>query len=171
MFRTAQFRRQTRAFIDAQPGLGEAARRANAVANVAAFVALQAVAANLPVLGMRQSDVEAFLRTAIDNEHRGGFIVRALFFSEHELELRQALTDASGLKVGAYLITDEFDQVLGTPAPVALTRIERARIVARVHNSGVGPGAIWLANWVQHPATVVNTYVNNVMAHWNDPGP
>lgn len=162
MFRTTQFRRQCADFIAAQGS------RANAVANIAVFMAVADVSTNVAALNMRQSDVRPFLASAIDNEHRGGFITRALFRSEHGYKLKNAMTDDSGFKIGRFLIRDNYNSVLaGLPGATTANRRERATITARIHNSG--PAG--LAGFIANPATAVNTYTNNVMANWTDPGP
>jgi hypothetical protein len=162
MFRTAQFRRQVAAFI-APPS-----SRAAAVANIAAFMALPDVAANIAELNMRQADVRPFLATAIDNEHRGGFITRGLFRSEPGYKLKNAMTDDSGFKIGRFLIRDNYNSVLaGLAGATAANREQRARITARIHNSG----AAGLAGFIANPATATNAYTNNVMPHWVAPGP
>jgi len=180
MFRTIQFRRQALAFVNAQAGANIAAKRAAAGGNVAAFVAMADVGVNMLALAMKQSDAEAFLRATpspnlpgIDNEHRQGFLTRALFsvlatapdHPDPGLALKHAMTDDSGFKLGRFVIRDNFAAVLAGGA--GLTREQRAQITARIHNSGPGGLAGFLAN----PATAVNPYVNAVMAHWVDPGP
>ncbi|MBN1931245.1 MAG: carboxypeptidase regulatory-like domain-containing protein [Desulfobacterales bacterium] len=171
MFRTAQLRRQMRDHINAQPvppgtppGDVDAVQRAAAVVNIMVFLADADVAVNVAALNMRQGDVRAFLRRAIDAEHRAGFITRALFYSRYGQIFRNALTDDSGFKLGRFLIRDNYNRVTAAEAAAgaALTAQQRARITARIHNSG--PGG--LAGYVAAPATAVNNYVNNVMAHW-----
>lgn len=162
MFRTAQFRRQCAAFIAAQGS------RANAVATIAVFMAMADVSANVAALNMRQNDVRPFLANAIDNEHRGGFITRGLFRSAPGYKLKNAMTDDSGFKIGRFLIRDNYNAVLaGLAGATAANREQRARITARIHNSG----AAGLAGFIANPATATNSYTNNVMPHWVDPGP
>ena len=164
MFRTAQFRRQVRDFIDSQTGANESAKRAAAVTNVADLFLDADVAANTTALHIHQSDARAFLRRLIDNEHRAGFITRALLFSPFGQVFRNALTDDSGFKIGRFVIRDNYNRVTSQESAtgVALTALQRAQITARIHNSG--PSG--LAGFVASPATAVNSYVTNVMAHW-----
>jgi peptidoglycan hydrolase-like protein with peptidoglycan-binding domain len=167
MFRTAQFRRQTAAFIAAQPGANDAARRAAAVAAVAVFSAQADVAPNMADLGIGRTDAASFLRSAIHAEHLAGFVARALLHAEQRLLVKSALTDDSGFKLGRFVIRDNFVQVLNQAGGPGLTRRQRAEITVRIHNSG--PAGV--AGFVAAPATAVNAYVNNVMPHWVDPGP
>ncbi len=170
-FRTAQFRRQCAAFISGQPvpaGTApnnvNAARRSAAEAAVGALLNDADVQATVNVLGFQRGDVRAYLRRAIDGEHRAGFITRALLHSKPAQKFRNALTDDSGFKIGRFVIQDNFNAVnaAAAGAGVALTDLQRAQIVARVHNSG--PAGI--NGWVNNPASAVNSYVNNVMPHW-----
>lgn len=171
MFRTAQLRRQMRDHINAQPvppGTAaaniNAVRRAAAVGNVAVFLADADVGANVAALNMRQSDVVAFLRRAINAEHRAGFLTRALFCSRYGQSFHNALTDDSGFKLGRFLIRDNYNRVTAAEggAGAALTVQQRAEITARIHNSG----AAGLAGYIAAPATALNNYVNRVMVHW-----
>jgi len=171
MFRTAQLRRQCRDHIDAQavppgtaPGDAAAVRRAAAVADIGVFLADPDVAANVAALNMRQGDVRAFLRRAIDAEHRAGFLTRALYYSRYGQIFHNALTDDSGFKLGRFLIRDNYNRVTAAEAAAgaALTAQQRAQITARTHNSG--PAG--LGGFVAAPGTAVNNYVNRVMVHW-----
>lgn len=162
MFRTAQFRRQTRHFIDGQAGANDAAKRANAVTHVGNFVALADVAANMTLLHMHTSDARAFLRRAIDNEHKAGFLMRVAFYAEQGLVLKAALTDDSGFKLGRFLIRDNFVHVLTGPGGAAFTREQRAQLTAYLHNHG---------HTTNVATAAADSYVQHVMAHWVDPGP
>lgn len=166
MFRTAQLRRKGLAFIAAQPGPNDEAKRAAAVANVANFVVDPAVAPTVMMLGMTSGDVAKFLGRAIDNEHRGGFMMHVVFRMEDGLAVKSALTDDSGFKLGRFVIRDNFVHILNAGG-AGLTRTQRAQITARIHNSG----ASGMAGFIANPGTAVNAYVNSVMAHWVDPGP
>jgi hypothetical protein len=114
-----------------------------------------------------QSNVYAFLRVLIDNEHLNGFLTRALFASRYGQIVRNALTDASGLKVTRILIRDNFNRVHGGAAGAALSRRDRARVVAHVHNAGAGG----LAGLIANAAGFASPYADSVLGHWVDPGP
>jgi len=167
MVRTARFRHQCLDFVAAR------GNRANAVAAIAAFMALADVAANIAALSLKQDDVRAFLNSLIDNEHRNGFITRALFRSEHGLRLKNAMTDNSGFKIGRFLIRDTYNMVLARiPGATANDRERRARVTARAHNEGTGG----IPGWVANPATSVSEYTDGnpargilgVMDRWVD---
>lgn len=164
MFRTAQLRRQVRAHIDAQPG-PENNRREAAANTVANLMAIPDVVLNATALGLSQNDVRRYVASAIDAEHRNGFITRALFFSNDGQFVKNALTDQSGLTIGRLLIHDTYNAVRNQPGGAALTAQQRAQITARAHNSGAGG----IPGWVANPASAVNNYVNQVMAHWVQP--
>jgi hypothetical protein len=125
------------------------------------------IAANIAALGLSANHVRRYLDSPnFHGEHRAGFVTRALFMSEHGQELRNAMTDNSGIGIGRLLVNDNFNLVVAgaNRAGVALTSRQRAQVTMRVHNQGAGNLNNYLNNL---NATANDPYVQRAIQHWS----
>jgi peptidoglycan hydrolase-like protein with peptidoglycan-binding domain len=168
MFHTAQLVRIRNAEVTAHPvpagaAVGSAAYNAWLGARVAALAANADLAPALAALGL-VGVLSTFVRDALLGEHRAAFATRALFCSEYGQQFRNSMTDNDG-SFGRIFIQDNYGRVQAAQAavPVVLSRDDEARITMRIHNSGAGA----LAGYVANPGTAVNGYVNAVLVFYN----
>jgi hypothetical protein len=160
MFRIAQLRRHlevARAALSS--GLSGAARSAaqlQAVTDMMNAATHPDEEANIRAIGFTSTTVLHYLRNPLHlGENKQGFVTRALFTSRYGQQLRNAMTDNSGIAIGRQLLADNFALVTRRAAAlrVALTAAQRAEVTARTHNSG---------------SAQLNDFINDLPATHND---
>jgi hypothetical protein len=155
MFRAAQFRRHL------------AGHTVNETATLMNPAQHPDIAANITALGFSAGDVRSYLTNQRRHgEHRAGFVTRALFMSEHGQQLRNAMTDNSGIGIGRLLVNDNYTLVVNRASALGtvLTARQRAQVTMRVHNQGAGNLNGYLNNL---NATANDPYVQQAIQHWN----
>jgi hypothetical protein len=143
MFRIAQLRRHLEAARASIPaalvGPARSAAQAQAATNMMNAATHPDEQANIQALGFTSTTVLHYLRNPTHTgENKQGFVTRALFTSRHGQELRNAMTDNSGIAIGRQLLADNFALVQrrATALRLVLSAAARAEVTARTHNSG-----------------------------------
>jgi hypothetical protein len=101
-------------------------------------------------------------------ENKQGFVTRALFTSRHGQQLRNAMTDNSGIAIGRALLSDNFTKVRSRARALSVTLsvADRAAVTARTHNNGDRDVDLFITDL---PATRADPYVARFRRAWVPP--
>jgi hypothetical protein len=114
---------------------------------------------------LNRTSLETYIRkTASMGENRASFATKAIFMHPAGQQIRNAMTDASGVPIGEHNIRGKY---LQADAAVPATQLNRPRTIAIVtaysHNRGTAPTAAFASL-----ATIsTDSYVTAVMAIWD----